>query len=183
MIFFCGDTHFNHPAIADIRSFNGAHGCIGFQSTKEHDEFLIYTWNSFVHKHDEVWHLGDFGFGTHDTIRSIRARLNGKIHLILGGHDIANRLHNIKDCWTSIDQLKTIKINHQKIVLCHWQMYVWDCSHYGTWMLYAHNHNTINPIGKQHNVCLDVNGFRLLSFMDIEDIMKTREDNHNLIKK
>lgn len=61
------------------------------------NEELINRWNSVVGKEDVVWHLGDFGMGDKDFITVARARLNGRIYLILGNHD----KHSVKwyyDC-------------------------------------------------------------------------------------
>ncbi|WP_051640847.1 metallophosphoesterase family protein [Thiomicrorhabdus sp. Milos-T2] len=77
------DTHFYHFNINKYEpSRLKAMSKAGFN---EPDEFLIYQWNSVVKPGDLVLHLGDFstkkGF---DVIQ----KLNGRIILILGNHDI-----------------------------------------------------------------------------------------------
>lgn len=179
MRYFTADTHFNHNLMAEMRQY----GDRPWKSTKEHDQFLIHTWNSFVERKDEVWHLGDFCFGTHEIVRSIRAKLNGKIHLILGNHDYQNRIYNIKDCFTSFNDMKEISIDKHPVILCHYAMRVWSKSHYNSWQLYAHSHSRLGPIGKQWDVGLDNNNFRILSELDIKEIMAKREDNLNFIRR
>jgi calcineurin-like phosphoesterase family protein len=174
MRYFTADTHFNHPFICDLRNF---------KTVEEHDEFIIKTWNSYVGKHDEVWHLGDFCFGGHDIVKRARARLNGKIHLVLGNHDYKNRIYNIRDCFTSFNDIKEIKLDKGRmIVLCHYAMRVWSRSHYNSGQLYAHSHGRLQPLGKQWDVGLDNNQFRLLTDMDIKQIMHKLPDNLNLLK-
>jgi calcineurin-like phosphoesterase family protein len=183
MRFFTGDTHFNHSLIANMRAFKGG---MGFKSTQEHDEFIINTWNAYVKKGDEVWHLGDFCFGTHEIVRSIRARLNGKIHLIMGNHDYANRIMNIPGQFTSINDIKEIKLSHKgypPIILCHYAMRVWSKSHYNSWHLFGHSHGRLIGLGKSYDVGLDNNQFRLLTERDIIDIIDKLPDNINLLKK
>jgi calcineurin-like phosphoesterase family protein len=48
---------------------------------------LIAKWNSKVGNSDLVFHLGDFGFGSHGRLRGIREALNGSVFLIKGNHD------------------------------------------------------------------------------------------------
>lgn len=181
MRYFTADTHFNHKLMADMRSMSGG---MGFKSTYEHDEFIIKTWNSFVDKHDEVWHLGDFCFGAHEIVTSLRMRLNGKIHLILGNHDYANRIFNIKGCFTSFNDIKEIKLGGGRcVILCHYAMRVWSKSHYNSGQLFGHSHGRLKGLGKQWDVGLDNNGFRLLTDQDIIEIMRKLPDNVNLIKE
>ena len=75
--FIISDTHFNHKNI--IRYCDRP-----FSSVGEMNECLIHNWNSVVSPGDNVWHLGDMGFG---DLTEFRHRLNGHIHLIQGNHD------------------------------------------------------------------------------------------------
>lgn len=81
--FFISDTHFFHANI--IKYCNRP-----FASVEEMNEKLIENWNSVVGKDDLVWHLGDFVFGKDKIGRSkeILSRLNGKVNLVLGNHDL-----------------------------------------------------------------------------------------------
>lgn len=78
--FVISDTHFAHKNIIDYcnRPFKDIH---------EMDEAMIKNWNETVSNDDVVIHLGDFGLGNKEYIRSIIQRLNGKKILILGNHD------------------------------------------------------------------------------------------------
>jgi calcineurin-like phosphoesterase family protein len=171
--FFTGDSHFNHDLIAISKR--------EFRSVEEHDNFFIKVWNDFVTNRDEVYHLGDFCFGSHDIVRKVRARLNGKIHLILGNHDHKNRIQNIEGLFTSISDIKQIKISGNKVILCHYAMRVWPSSHFNSWQLYAHSHGGLPGVGKQMDVGLDAVGYRLLTEYDIIEAMRTKENNINYI--
>lgn len=80
-VFFTSDTHFKH---ANIIKFCER----PFGSIEEMNEALIANWNRVVGKDDFVFHLGDFCFGGSEAWNSILDRLNGKIYLVLGNHDI-----------------------------------------------------------------------------------------------
>lgn len=55
---------------------------------EEMNEALISIWNSTIQPKDTIFHLGDFSFGNVEETMAILQRLNGKIHLIQGNHDI-----------------------------------------------------------------------------------------------
>ena len=76
------DTHFGHTNI--IKYENRP-----FKDTQDMDEKLIYNWNSVVSKQDIVYMLGDFTLSRNkEYIKSLLQRLNGKIILIMGNHDL-----------------------------------------------------------------------------------------------
>ena len=81
-IWLISDTHFGHEKILEYCDRP-------FSSIREHDEYLIYKWNSKVEKDDTVVHCGDFALGTsRGYINSVCKKLNGKKRLVLGNHDI-----------------------------------------------------------------------------------------------
>ena len=70
-VYVIADTHFGHEKI--IRYCNRP-----FASVEEMDETMIKLWNETVSKNDTIIHLGDFGLGSKEYIKSIVERLNGK---------------------------------------------------------------------------------------------------------
>lgn len=76
------DSHFGHRAMAATGK-----GWRPFATVEEHDETLIENWNKIVKPNDEVWHLGDVGFGNEEGVLGKVQRLNGDKHLIAGNHD------------------------------------------------------------------------------------------------
>ncbi|MBQ4059987.1 MAG: metallophosphoesterase, partial [Lachnospiraceae bacterium] len=82
-VFFTSDTHFYH---SNIINFCGR----PFKNVEVMNETLIANWNSVVGPDDIVFHLGDFCLGGSAEWTNILNRLNGKIYLIVGNHDIKN---------------------------------------------------------------------------------------------
>ena len=82
-LFFTADTHFNHANI--IKFCNRP-----FKSVEQMNETLITNWNSVISEDDIVFHLGDFCLGGAAEWTKLLDRLNGKIYLILGNHDLKN---------------------------------------------------------------------------------------------
>ena len=82
-VFFTSDTHFYHGNI--IRFCNRP-----FEDVEMMNETIISNWNNTVGLDDTVFHLGDFCLGGSAEWTKILDRLNGKIYLILGNHDLKN---------------------------------------------------------------------------------------------
>ena len=57
------------------------------------NETIISNWNNTVGQDDIVFHLGDFCLGGSAEWTKILDRLNGKIYLIMGNHDLKNIRH------------------------------------------------------------------------------------------
>lgn len=77
------DTHFNHDRIMTYEpSRLTAMQAQGYRSM---DEWMIDSWNSVVAEDEFVLHLGDFSF---KGVAPFMDRLNGRIILLLGNHDV-----------------------------------------------------------------------------------------------
>jgi len=173
---FSSDHHFSHEAI--IKYCNRP-----FKDKYEHDGALIENWNKLVKRNDLVYHLGDFCFGSHKTVRHFRNRLNGKIILIMGNHDYKSRIHKLTDLFTEIHDYRMIKVsNKQALFLCHYCMRVWPRSHFNVPSLYGHSHGGLEGIGKQMDVGVDTNNFKPYHVDEIIEIMESKPDNFNLVK-
>lgn len=130
--YFTADTHFGHANI--IRYCNRP-----YRDVNHMNEALIANWNRVVRPADTVYLLGDYGMGP--SIRLVRPRLNGSIRLILGNHD---KLKLEDAClFTSIDALKLVDVDGQRIVLCHYAMRTWQFQSKGAWQLYGHSHGNL----------------------------------------
>lgn len=164
MTFFTADEHYGHKNI--LKYCNRP-----FKTIEEMDETIIKNFNSIVTYKDTTYHLGDFTFKKPD--KYLR-QLNGKHIFIRGNHD----RFFIKD------NLLDIKIEGFPITLCHYPMVVWNKSHFNSWQLFGHVHNSKEfNIGKKYNVGVDTNNFFPVSFTNIKIIMSHQPDNFNLIKE
>ena len=80
-VFFTSDTHFYHGNI--IRFCNRP-----FKDVDMMNETIISNWNNTVGQDDIVFHLGDFCLGGSAEWTRMLDRLNGRIYLIMGNHDL-----------------------------------------------------------------------------------------------
>jgi calcineurin-like phosphoesterase family protein len=76
-----------------------------------------------------------------------------------------------------------IEIENKKVTLCHYPMKTWNCSHWGSWHLYGHHHHKTDFGGKTMNVSLDANDMMPVSWEEVKEFMKNREDNWDMIYK
>ncbi len=166
--YFTADTHFGHPQILLYQAKTRP-----YHDLNHMHEALIHNWNSVVKPADTVYHLGDFGFGP--AVRLARKRLNGKIRLILGNHD----KFGLEDAslFESIDMLKLVDVDGQRIVLCHYAMRTWQFQSKGAWQLYGHSHGnldddiTLNSV----DVGVDVWGMAPVSMAQLRAVMKHKK--------
>lgn len=168
MYFFTADEHYGHANI--IRYCDRPFG-----SVEVMDEELIRRHNSVVKSGDAVIHAGDFTLRDKVFAWNTIARLNGSHFFLVGSHDR----------WLPKNTPYILEntINGVFMVVCHYAMRTWRKSHYNSIHLYGHSHGRLDPIGKQWDIGVDNNNFYPLSFDDIVDIMKSRPDNPNLIRK
>lgn len=82
-VHFTSDQHFNHANIID--RFNRGFGM--FNSVNHQNQYQIQKWWENVAPDDEVWLLGDEGFGDKEASLELFRNLPGDKHLIPGNHD------------------------------------------------------------------------------------------------
>ena len=117
-VFFTSDTHFNHTNI--IRFCNRP-----FKDVSHMNETIIANWNRVV--------------GPEDTAEWVNVlnRLNGKIYLISGNHDIKNLRQNYTKYFELIVMQMYIEVDKQKIYLNHCPFLCYGGSYNGTWQLFG----------------------------------------------
>lgn len=84
------------------------------------NETIISNWNNTVGQDDIVFHLGDFCLGGSAEWTKILDRLNGKIYLIMGNHDLKNIRQGYIDRFEYVAMQMHIEIGKQKIYLNHY---------------------------------------------------------------
>jgi len=167
MYLFTADEHYGHENI--IRYCSRP-----FSNIEEMDSIIIQRHNETVGKNDIVIHAGDFTLKKGDEAQYYIEQLKGNHIFLRGSHDYW-LTENVPAIWE-----KTIE--GHRIVVLHYAMRVWACSHYNSWQLYGHSHGMLEPIGKQWDIGVDNNDFYPVSFGQIKEIMKERPDNLDFIK-
>ena len=117
--------------------------------------------------------------------RRLRMRLNGKIHLILGNHDKMSQ--ELYSSFTEVNGgLKDIKIDGQKITLCHYPMRSWNSSFHGAWHLFGHVHGRMENVntGLSFDVGVDVPEWEYspVSWDKIKEKMKIKKQSWDKVR-
>ena len=174
-IFICGDHHFDHK---NIMKYDGR----PFSSVEEMNETMVERHNEIVKPGDTVYSTGDFCFGGTRAWEKYRKRLNGQWHLVMGNHDRQSSAF-LKGLFAAIHEIKKINHKGQKIILSHYPMYVWDCSHYGSYHCHGHEHGSLkdsyDQTGKILDVGVNTNNYYPYSIDQIFEIMDKKPENWN----
>lgn len=170
---FTADTHFWHTNIIKFCDRP-------FANAEEMNEKLIENWNARVQDGDEVWHLGDFAFGsgaTTDSAWQIFKRLKGHINFIEGNHDkVLTNMLRADGRLSDLHSYKEIEVNGQRIVLFHYGLRTWHHDLRGVWHLYGHSHGELPPLGKSVDVGVDgFAGYAPVSFDQLKIYMDGRD--------
>lgn len=161
-----------------------------FANPEAMTEQLIENVNKKVPKDGILFHLGDWCWGGKgdgkENAKKLREALNVKtIYAVQGNHDnfsweLANELF---DSYHSMYELTVKSEPMRRIVLCHYAMRAWNCSHYGSYHLFGHTHAMTPPLGKSMDVGIDANkNFEPFSFWEIEEILSKREMHEAITK-
>lgn len=133
--YYISDLHFHHPKAIDMDERP-------FTDLEDMHQQLISKWNKKVSETDTVYILGDFSFCKQaEIVNELLKMLKGKKILIRGNHDyFLDKEGFDKDLFEGIyDYLRIVDLK-QRVILCHYPIAVWDCSHWGSIHLYGHVH-------------------------------------------
>ena len=182
-VYFTSDTHFYHSNIIGFCKRL-------FKNVEDMNETLIENWNQVVSQDDIVFRLGDLCLGGSHEWTKILNRLNGKIYLVLGNHD----LKNIRQGYTSRFELTSmqmhIEVDKQKIYLNHCPLLCYGGAYGNTWQLFGHVHTSKYNTGKdasrldmifptQYDVGVDNNDFTPVSFAQVKRIIQKQIEQSN----
>ena len=182
--FFTSDTHFNHANI--VKFCNRP-----FKDVEQMNEMMIANWNSVIGETDTVFHLGDFCLGGAAEWTKLLDRLNGKIYLILGNHDLKNIRQGFISRFEHVAMQMHIEVGKQRIYLNHYPFLCFEGGYKEVWQLFGHVHTRKNNTGidagrlqylypTQYDVGVDNNGFAPISFEQVKRIINKQVEQSNM---
>jgi calcineurin-like phosphoesterase family protein len=201
-IVFWSDTHFNHRCehwqVPLWRSR-------GFSSIEEHNNELIFRWNSKSDYNTVFFHLGDFIFGQ-DSISNFKSFVNRanfkELYIMPGNHNsgwkqVFESQH--QNVWHISSEKRVIFIpnyleivvDDQFIVLSHYPILSFNGQNKKGFCLYGHVHGNLikNEIGKLYSkantleVTFEGSPFPV-NFDEVKSIMKHKQGvsfDHHLV--
>jgi calcineurin-like phosphoesterase family protein len=173
-IWFTADTHLGHGNIIKYtnRPFLHKAGPVaGPPDVQAQDDCIIRRFNECLRPGDVLYHLGDVSWSSFDKKKGFLDRLNTKeVHLIWGNHDKPKAFKDLP--FRSFNDIKSITIDGQQIVLCHYPMRTWKNRSHGAYQLYGHVHGKMEGIGRQMDVGVDTHDFYPYSWDEIHKRLK-----------
>lgn len=176
-LFFTADTHFNHANI--LRFCNRP-----FADVEEMNETIITRWNQVIGNDCHVFHLGDFCQGGSAEWSRLLDRLNGKIHLIVGNHDLKNLRQGFMNRFEEVVMQQRIEVETKSIYLNHYPFLCFEGGYKSNvWQLFGHVHTRTNNTGldaerlaylypTQYDVGMDNNDFTPVSYEEVKRIIE-----------
>ncbi len=153
MIYFTSDLHYAHRRIQEF--------CPSTRKGKdweEMSEMLIRNLEETLRPGDVLYNLGDVAFQGIDFCGKILSRIKStgaEHHLILGNHDHNIRKNQeLKDLCTSVSSMKTVVIEKQLVVMCHFPLAHWEAEETSI-HLHGHCHGSYQAPGRILDVGID----------------------------
>jgi len=180
MIWLTGDYHLDHLNLWEgIRKEE-------FSSLEEMNQVIWDNLFSRLCRKDTLYFLGDLAMKDTPLIKLFLEKLSSlsiNLLFIRGNHDKNGVLKWLRYFNIDWHELTSIKINNQKLVLCHYSMRTWESSHRGSWQAHAHSHGNLCPAGFQWDVGVDANDFKPVSWPEFIEIMSLLKMNKIEISK
>ena len=180
-LFFCSDSHYSH--------YNICKYCHRpFQSRSEMDQTLIKNWNEVVPEDGIVVHCGDFMLPHNEDIKEYNKylnRLNGRVLLLRGNHDLAS-LDWVSDKLIAVRDQAMIVVDGVKIFAQHYPCAAFN----GDYHVYGHIHTLadgtcygidgdVTKVMRKntYDVGVDQNGYTPVSYWQLCDIFRKKMNN------
>lgn len=178
-VWFTSDTHFCHDNI--LKFCNRP-----FANVQEMNKALVDNWNSVIGPDDDVFHLGDFCWGGSANWNYLLDRLNGRIHLVIGNHDVKNLRQGYMSQFASSNFQIQIEVEGRKVYLNHYPLLtyggVYRKDEDKVWQLFGHVHSQNGQVGAdesrlhyllptQYDVGVDNNNYTPINFHQVRDII------------
>lgn len=176
-VWFTADLHLGHTNI--IKYCKRPFKDISHMNSELHLMFNVCK------PRDIIFILGDLGFDR-QVVESLLKQLKFQklfVFTLRGNHDSKEVIELMKEYSTYMGGMNTTEVEDIKIVLSHYAMHEWPDSHFNSWNLHGHSHRRHTSIGKQYDVGVDNNNFKLVPYTQIYDKMKTKENNSNYLQK
>ena len=162
--FITSDLHFYHKNI--IKFCPETRG--QFDNAELMTEWMLNEWNSQVRSTDLTYILGDVSWASPTRTAELLNSLNGRKILIAGNHDYKLlKSAEFRSCFEEIHNIYSLKVDNNRIIMCHFPMIYWDQSARGSIMLHGHLHQ--KPSGLENyrvrNVGFDFTG-KVVSLLD-----------------
>lgn len=179
---FTADLHLGHKLVSEVR---------GFDTTLDHDCYIISQLRENVRKDDILWILGDYSVSQHKHARDLLSLLPCRKILIPGNHDPEHPMHRrawnaqgkAMDAFDAILPYQRVRLGKINFLMSHLpyegdhtdeERYAeYRLPNKGLPLLCGHVHEAWRFNGNQFNVGVDVNNFKPVTAETVLDWWKT----------
>ena len=171
MNYYISDMHWGQEDVIgyDNRPFANANECY---------TYMRKVWNQTVQPEDHVYIVGDCLSRQISDIRAYLGGLNGRLHLVVGNHDINLVKHTDLFCYfDEVAPIIEVTDGEYTVVMCHYPMLCWphknnkSCIH-----IFGHVHKNyieetkyINHNGIAYNAGCMINGYRPVTLQELSE--------------
>jgi 3-oxoacid CoA-transferase subunit A len=168
-ILYTADLHLGHDNI--IKFCNRP-----FADVDEMNRAIINNWNARVRDIDHVYIVGDLAYRSACSVASYLEQMRGFKHLVIGNHERSwIKQIDLKRHFESVSEIKEIKDNGQRVVLCHYPLITWPGR--DSYMVYGHIHNNrkgeywpqLRNMTRALNAGVEINGFQPVTLRELID--------------
>lgn len=161
------------------------------------NDALVANWNSVVPKDGLVFCLGDFAWGGFNKWKEVRDRLNGRIVLIKGNHDLKNgprNEHQENELFDFVTYQMFIRIEGRQLYLNHYPFLCYAGIYREpkdqVWALHGHIHYGPNSTKgqdvprmdllypTQYDVGVDMNNYTPISWNELKNKIEFQVENN-----
>lgn len=173
---FTSDHHFFHSNILKFTDSQGNLVRPGFEDVHHMNEHMIQKWNEKISQDDKVYHLGDVIMKTsRESFEKIIPRLNGRIVLIKGNHDLA-KLSIYSDFFRDVRSEIHLKSSDKRhmIVFSHRPIYLAEPHFFNKsiFNVHGHTHHYRLPDNRYINVCVECTNYDPIEFDEIQSMIE-----------
>lgn len=166
--FLVADTHFGHLGSTKFLCDDGSK-MRPWDSVEEMDEALVDNWNKVVGRKDRVYHLGDVAINRRAL--PILNRLNGRLVLIKGNHDI----FKLSDYTPYFDDIRAYHVL-DKFILSHIPIHAESKARFRG-NIHGHLHQRKMADPWYRCVSVEQTGFAPIAFDEVRDSMVATLDH------
>jgi calcineurin-like phosphoesterase family protein len=181
--FITADEHYGHKNI--ITFCNRP-----FSSTEEMREALIGRHNKKVPNKQSYLtiHAGDMFWQTLSPTEAMEIldRLHGRHAFLYGNHDELIEKHEeffkTRFEWVrgrnKENTSHSLHFDKHLLVISHFAQRVWQSSHKGSWHVFAHSHQELEPLGRSFDIGVEGHNYEPWSLEEIAQRMATLSSHH-----
>ena len=171
------DLHFNHRNIIKFCPWSRGQ----FQTPAEMNAKIVENINSVVTDEDELYILGDIGFGDLSIAIDLLKQMNGKKIIIEGNHDkklVALDAFQMQKLGMGIVNVTPyLEISHKvdnanhNICMFHFPIETWNGCHYGSIHLHGHKHSSPDQVIDRRRMDIGADTNDLMPYL-LDDVVR-----------